>query len=92
MNTRVVPSRGIGGAAGFCVFRLWAHEGPAASALATFPPSFSFLHVDNVVVRREDTSRTRIQVVEPLVWDLGVAQLLNCVTAAALCSSKIAWP
>ena len=37
----------------------------------------SFLHVGNVVMRREDTSRARVQVVEPLVGDLSVAQVPN---------------
>ena len=46
-------------------------EGTAASATE------SFLHVGNVVVRRENTSRARIQVVEPLVGDLSVTQVLN---------------
>ena len=34
----------------------------------------SFVHVGNVIVRRQDTSRARVQVVEPLVGDLRVAQ------------------
>ena len=37
----------------------------------------SILHVGDVIVRREDTSRTRVQVVEPLVGDLSMAQVLN---------------
>ena len=37
----------------------------------------SFLHVGDVVVRRQDTSRARVQVVEPLVGDLRVAQVLR---------------
>ena len=39
--------------------------------------SKSFLHVGNVVVRRQDTARARVQVLEPLVRDLRVAQVFN---------------
>ena len=35
--------------------------------------SESFLNVDDVIVRREDTSRTRIQVVKLFVGDLSIA-------------------
>ena len=34
-----------------------------------------FLHVGNAVVRRQDTSRARVEVVEPLVGNLRVAQV-----------------
>ena len=75
MNTRVVPlSRGIG------VFQLWVQEGTAATALAASHPDSvaeSFLNIGNVVVRRQDTSRARVQVLEPLVEDLRVTQVLN---------------
>ena len=37
----------------------------------------SFLDIGDVAVRRLDTSRTRVQVVKPLVGDLRVAQVLN---------------
>ena len=62
MNTRVVPPRGFGGAAGFCVFQLWVQEGTE-----------SFWNVCDVT----DTSRTRVQVVKPLVGDPNVTQVLN---------------
>ena len=39
VNTSVVPPRGFGVAAGFCVFQLWVQEGTAASA--TSHPVFS---------------------------------------------------
>ena len=68
MNTRVVPPRGFGAAAGFCVFQLWVLEGSAAPALAAPHPDSvaeSFLNVGNVIMRRQDTSRARVQVVEP---------------------------
>ena len=80
MNARVVSSRGFGSGAGFSVFQLWVQEGTAAAALPTTHPDSvadSFLHVGNVVVRRQDTSRARVQVVEPLVGDLRVAQVFD---------------
>ena len=80
MNARVTTPRGFGSAAGFCVFQLWILEGATASALATSHPDSvaeSFLNIGNVVVRRQDTSRARVQVVKPLVGDLNVAQVLN---------------
>ena len=50
----------------------------AQSALdESCPSSKSFLHVGDVVVRRQDTSRERVQVVEPFVGDLRVAQVFN---------------
>ena len=52
----------------------------AASTLpATHPESTaeSFLHTDDVVVRRQDTSRPRVQAVEPFVGDLRVAQVFD---------------
>ena len=80
MNTRVVPPRGFGGAAGFCVFQLRFQEGATTSALATSHPDSvtqSFLHVGDAVLRCQDTSTARVQVVKPLVGDLSVAQVLN---------------
>ena len=80
VNTRLVPPRGFGGAASFCVLQLWIQKGTAASALATSHPDSvaeTFLNVGNMSVRREDTSRACVQVVEPLVGDLSVAQVLN---------------
>ena len=65
-----MPSRGFGVAEGFRMFQLRVQEGPAASALAISHPdsvSKSFQHVGDVIVRRENTSRTRVQVVERLV-------------------------
>ena len=75
VNARVVCSCGFGSAAGFCKFQLWVQEGAAASTLsATHPDSVaeSFLNMGNAVVRRQDTSRARVQVVKPLVGDLSV--------------------
>ena len=80
VNARVVLPRGFGVAAGFCVLQLRVQEGATASSLAISHPDSrteSFLHVGDVIVRREDTSRARVQVVKPLVGDLGVAQVLN---------------
>ena len=78
MNARVVP-HGFSVAAGFCVFQLRVRGGTATTALATHPGSAaeSLLDISNVVVRRQDTSRARVQVVKPLVGDLSVAQVLN---------------
>ena len=62
------------------MFQLWVLEGTAASTLPTTHPESvaeSFLHVGDVVVRRQEASRARVQVVEPLVGDLSVAQVLN---------------
>ena len=61
-------------------FQLCVLEGTAAPALsASHPDSLaeSFLNIGNVVMRRQDTSRARVQVVKPLVGDLSVAQVLN---------------
>ena len=46
---------------------------------AIFPLSVaeSFLNVGNLIVRCQDTSRARVQVVKPLVGDLSVAHVLN---------------
>ena len=63
------------------MFQLWILEGAPASTLPTNHPEsvseFFFLHVGNVLVRRQDTSRARVQVVEPFVGDLRVAQVLD---------------
>ena len=78
VNARVVPPRGFGVAAGFCVFQLWVQEGMAAPALsATHPDSVaeSFLNIGDVVVRRQDTSRARVQVLKQLVGDMSAAQV-----------------
>ena len=70
----------FGVAAGFCMFQLWVQEGAAASTLAASHPDSvaeSFLNVGNVVVRRQDTSRARVQVVQPLMGDLREAQVFH---------------
>ena len=80
VNARVVFSRGFGCAAGFCMFQLWVWEGTAASTLPTTHPESvaeSFLHIGNVVVRRQDTSRARVQAAEPFLGDLRVAQVFD---------------
>ena len=72
VNARVVSSRGFGGVASFRMFQLWIQEGATASALSTSHTDSvtkSFLHVGDAVVRRQDTSRTRVQVTQPLVGD-----------------------
>ena len=73
-----MSSSGLGGAASFSVFELWVQEGTAHAALTIacpLPVANSFLHVGDVVVRRQDTSRTCVQVVEPCVGDMREAQV-----------------
>ena len=80
VNARTMSTRGLGCAAGFCVFQMRVQDGAAASTLPNTHPEAvaeSFLHVGHVVVRRQDTSRARVQVAEPFVGDLRVAQVLN---------------
>ena len=76
----MVHPRGFGHVSSLSMFQLWVQEGAAQSALAEYcprPDSKSFLHIGDVVVRRQDTSRARVQVVEPLVGDMSVAKVLN---------------
>ena len=76
----VVSSCGFGGAASLSVFQLWVQEGATQWALTTThtqPVAKSFLHIGVAIVRRQDTSRAHVQVVEPLVGDLRVAQVLD---------------
>ena len=80
VNTCVVPPRGFGGAASFSVFQLWAQVGATQWALPTTlpePVAKSLLDVGDVVTRRQDTSRTRVQVVGTFVGDLRLAQVLD---------------
>ena len=67
VNARVMPPREFGVAAGFCVFQLWVQEGTAASAL-------SATHPDSVA---ESLLHAHVQVVEPFVGDLRVAQVFD---------------
>ena len=56
VNTCVVSSCGFGGAASLSVFQLWVQEGTTQSALTKAcprPVAKSFLHVGDVVVRRQ---------------------------------------
>ena len=80
VNACAVSSRSFGGAARFSVFQLWIQEGAAQSALTESCPRpvfRSLLHVGDVVVWRQDTARTRVQVVEPLVGDACVARVFD---------------
>ena len=73
------------------MFQLLVQEGATQSALAKSclrPVSKSFLHVGDVVVRRQDTSRTRVHVMEPLVGDLRMAQVFD---TRNLLPSSINW-
>ena len=76
VNTRVVLPRGFGVAAGFCVIQ----EGAAASALSVTlpePVAKSLLDVGDVVMRRQDTSRTGVQVEKQSVGDLNMTQVFD---------------
>ena len=80
VNACVVSSRCFGSAAGFSVFQMLVQKGTATTAVPTSHPDSvaeSFLDIGDVVVRRQDTSRARVQVVKPLVGDMSVAQVLN---------------
>ena len=58
------------------MIQLWVQDGAAQTALTEFcprPASRSLLHVGDVVVRRQDTSRARV----PLVGDMRVARVFN---------------
>ena len=75
-----MAANGFSGAAGFSVFKLWDQEGTAYSALTKACPrsvAESLLHVGDVIVRRQVTSRTRVWVVELLVGDMRVAQVFD---------------
>ena len=55
-------------------------KGPAAPTLPVTlsePVAKSLLDVGDVVMRSRDTSRTRVQVVKPLVGDLSVALVFD---------------
>ena len=64
VNACVVSSSSFGGAAGFSVFfDLVVQEGSTQPALAKASPrsvAKSFLHVGDVIVPRQDTSRARV--------------------------------
>ena len=80
MKTRLLSSRGFGSAAGFRMFQLWVQEGATTSALPTSHPNSvtqSSLNITHVIVRRQDTSRARVQMAEPFVGDVRVAQVLD---------------
>ena len=88
VNARVVPQRGFGVAAGFWVLQAVGPRGTAASTLsAAHPDSVAepLLNMGKVVVRRQNTSRARVQVVKPLVGDLSVVYkssiLVTCCQA-----------
>ena len=76
----VVSPRDFGSAASLAIFQLWVQEGAARTAVAKSCPrsiSESFLHVGDAVLRRQNTSCARIQVAEPFVGDMRVAQVFN---------------
>ena len=85
VNARIVSSRGFGCAAGFCIFQV-LEENAASTLPTTHPKSVaeSFLHIGNVVMRCQDTSCVRVQMVKPVVGDLRVARssiLVTCCQA-----------
>ena len=64
VNTCVVSSGGFGGAASLSVFQLRVQEGntqPALTKASPRPVAKSFLLVGDVVVRRQDTTRTSLK-------------------------------
>ena len=73
--------RGFGGAARFSVLKLCVQKKSTACSTTTQacprPVARSFSHVGDVVVRRQDTSRTCVEVVEPFVGDMRVAQVFD---------------
>ena len=72
-RTPIVHPRGFNGAAGFCMLQLRVQEGAAAQALPVALSenvAKSLLDVGDVVMRRQDTSPTAIQVEKPFVRDL----------------------
>ena len=80
MNACVVSSRGLSNAAGFSVFQLWFSEGATLAALPKACPrsvAKFFLHVGDVIARRQDTPRTLVQVIEKLVGHVRVAQVFD---------------
>ena len=80
VNTRVVPLRGLAAAASLTMFQLWVQEGATQTALAKSCPlsvTESFVHVGDVIMRRQDTSCARVQVTEPFVGDMRVAQVFD---------------
>ena len=80
VNTRVVTPCGFSGAAIFCTLQLRVLKGAAAPTLPVIlpePVAKSLLDVGVVVMRRQDTSRTGVQVKKPSVGDLSMAQVLD---------------
>ena len=80
MYTYAVASRGFGSAASLSMFQVRVQEcsTQTKSALTCVDPiAWSSLHVDDKVVRRQDTPRTCVQVMEPFVRDVCVAQILH---------------
>ena len=80
MDACVVSPSGFGGAADCSVFKLKVQERSTQPALSKASPrsvAKSFLHVGDVSVRRQDTSRTCLCVVEPFVRDMCVTQVFD---------------
>ena len=80
VKTHVVPPRGVSGAAGFCMLQLRVQEGAAAPTLPITlpePVAKSLLDVGDVVMRRQDTSRTGVQVEKPSAGDFSMTQVLD---------------
>ena len=94
VNASMVSSSGFGGAASLSMVQLWLQEGTTQSALTKASPrsvAKSFLHVGDVVVRRQDTLRTRLHVVEPLVGDMRVAQVVYSRHLLPCCHAPLEW-
>ena len=83
VNTRTVHPRGFSGAAGFCMLQLRVREGAAAPTLPITlpePVAKSLLDVGDEVMRRQETSRTGVQVEKPFVGDLSMTQVFDLLT------------
>ena len=62
------------------MLQLWVQEGTAAPTLSAShrdTVAESLLNTCNVVVRRQDTSRTGVQVVKPFVGELSMTQVFD---------------
>ena len=62
------------------MFQLWVQEGAAAPTLPITlpePVAKSLLDVGDVVMRRQDTSRTGVQVEKTSAGDLSMTQVLD---------------
>ena len=75
-TTTTTPTQHNTTTSGLTVLELGVQEGSTWATFAKARPSSvskSLLHIGDVVMRRQDTSRARVQMIEPLVGDMRVA-------------------